>query len=1014
MFESERDWSKLTQRDMDILDLACDGLTDQQIANRLGIGRGTVVGYWTRIRLKMNVSSRTEAVSVLQQRNADSLQTEQYALRSLLEVKSEEAKKLLKREAELQNTVSQRAAELVKLNESLKKEIERRGQTEEALRRSEERYRNLYNNAEIAMFTSKIDGTELIEINAKAIAMLGGDRTPYLGKPTASWWVDKKERAEIINELRRSGSIVDRVCRFRMGNRNVRHCSLSATIHLDRGEIEWSAIDVSAKVQAESVISRNVERGKLLLELHENCPDMDDNELCRYALDIAIQLTDSKIGFLHYVGADQETLMPSLWNVEASGQCSCAIDAHYQLKDAGFWADCLREGRPRIYNDLSKIDSARGFPQGHCKLSRLACLPAIDDGMVRYVIGVGNKAGDYGQDDIDAIERLNRDLICILASRLKVNRLVVSEQNAQRQLQSILNPPDRYQSIDVRDIIDVGHIQTLFDQLYRLTRISSALVDTKGNVLAKTGWQDICTRFHRVHPDSCANCIESDTTLSLGVEPGTFKVYKCKNNLWDLATPIVIDGQHMANLFIGQFFFDHDNIDIDQFEAQAVKYGYDKELYLEALHRVPRYTPDHVHSAIVVYSNVANSIASLSYSNLKIAHNLQERNQSMDQAQVEHDRYRALVDSMCDVMCETDVEYRFTYVGPQIVHSLGYSPDELMGTDAKDIAYQIDLDSHTSLFESVLEERSSFSDFEILLMAKNGVAATYLISGVPMFDEEHRLAGYRFWGRDVTASRRAQEAHRVSEEKYRIAFQTSPDSITINRKSDGTYLEVNEGFCRLVGYRPEEVLGRTSVELGIWFDVEIRKQILHQIDTLGEASVEAWIVRKDGSRFLAMVSARLITIAEVECILMVGKDLTDRLKHEEQLKERELLLEEASHIAGLETWILDHKTKTMTCSEGMLRLFNIEPSRYGERQDEIYEYVHEDDRGWVKRAFEESIITNGTFDVEHRLLPVDGHIKWVHALCRTTFGPFGEPIKTVGTVQDVTKLHEKNANHPQP
>jgi len=103
--------------------------------------------------------------------------------------------------------------------------------------------------------------------------------------------------------------------------------------------------------------------------------------------------------------------------------------------------------------------------------------------------------------------------------------------------------------MDLAHILDVPAIQSLMDDFFRLTRIGVAILDIKGTVLVAPGWQDICTQFHRVHPETARYCLESDTLLSRGLEPGTFKIYRCKNHMWDMATPIIMGGKHLGNLF---------------------------------------------------------------------------------------------------------------------------------------------------------------------------------------------------------------------------------------------------------------------------------------------------------------------------------------------------------------------------------------------------------------------------------------------------------------------------------
>ena len=99
---------------------------------------------------------------------------------------------------------------------------------------------------------------------------------------------------------------------------------------------------------------------------------------------------------------------------------------------------------------------------------------------------------------------------------------------------------------------------------------------------------ELCTRFHRVHPETARHCVESDTQLTTGVPPGESRRYRCRNNLWDVATPLIVGGQHVGNLFMGQFFFEDEQPDRALFAAQAARYGFDAGAYLAALDRVPR------------------------------------------------------------------------------------------------------------------------------------------------------------------------------------------------------------------------------------------------------------------------------------------------------------------------------------------------------------------------------------------------------------------------------------------
>jgi diguanylate cyclase len=142
------------------------------------------------------------------------------------------------------------------------------------------------------------------------------------------------------------------------------------------------------------------------------------------------------------------------------------------------------------------------------------------------------------------------------------------------------NPERDLGELELADIIDVPAVQSLMEKFHRITGMLGAVVDSNGKVLVDVGWQDICTKFHRCHPETRKNCVESDIVLSRVTEPGSFKSYRCKNGLWDMSTPIVVSGLHMGNIYFGQFIYSDEQLDVERFRNQARRYGFDEEEYL--------------------------------------------------------------------------------------------------------------------------------------------------------------------------------------------------------------------------------------------------------------------------------------------------------------------------------------------------------------------------------------------------------------------------------------------------
>ncbi|HEY5974611.1 MAG TPA: PocR ligand-binding domain-containing protein [Geobacteraceae bacterium] len=136
------------------------------------------------------------------------------------------------------------------------------------------------------------------------------------------------------------------------------------------------------------------------------------------------------------------------------------------------------------------------------------------------------------------------------------------------------------------DLVDLAELQQLFTAFCESVGIAAAIIDLEGTILVSANWQRACTGFHRANADSCKLCIESDTELALQLQAGQdFTMYTCKNGMTDAAAPIIVDGRHLANVFIGQFHLGPP--DLDFFRQQAQRFGYPEVDYLQAVSEAP-------------------------------------------------------------------------------------------------------------------------------------------------------------------------------------------------------------------------------------------------------------------------------------------------------------------------------------------------------------------------------------------------------------------------------------------
>ena len=279
-----------------------------------------------------------------------------------------------------------------------------------------------------------------------------------------------------------------------------------------------------------------------------------------------------------------------------------------------------------------------------------------------------------------------------------------SEERVKAKLETILSPEGEIASLDLEDIIDAKRLQRLMDDFFLLTNMGIGIIDIRGKILVATGWQDICTRFHRVNPETCEYCRESDFELTQGIEPGAFKEYRCKNNLWDIATPIYIGGKHLGNIFLGQFFYTDDEIDYEAFRAQARKFGFDEADYIAALDRAPRWTRERVSATMRFYTDLAGLVSNLSYGNIKLARALEEKELLLKELKHRVKNSLAIVSSLISMNMDRIADERDSRIFLEAVgriNSISAIYEQLNSTGSLD---RIDLDAYVRDLVGMLAE----------------------------------------------------------------------------------------------------------------------------------------------------------------------------------------------------------------------------------------------------------------------------------------------------------------------
>ncbi|MDY9927178.1 PocR ligand-binding domain-containing protein [Methanosarcina sp.] len=608
----------------------------------------------------------------------------------------------------------------------------------------------------------------------------------------------------------------------------------------------------------------------------------------------------------------------------------------------------------------------------------------------------------------------------------------------------------KMENLGFADIIDIHAVQSLMDDFYKFANIPIGIFDLNGNILVGAGWQEICTRFHRVRPETCKHCVESDTKLSSGVSQGEYKLYKCKNNMWDIATPIFVGRRHIGNIFLGQFFFEGEIPNYDFFQSQARQYGFDEEKYIKALEKVPRLSKEAVDTIMTFFMNFANMLSQLGYSNIKLSQLLAERNAVVDALRESEKREQARSNELAVLLDAVPAAVWITH-DTRATHMTGnrLSYEWLRLPEGTNISRPVPEGGKSetySMFKSGVEIKPAdmpvrisaagkeVRDYEFDLIYPDGTVRHLLGNASPLRDEKGNSEGSISAFIDITERKQVEKELLESESRLRLA-QVAAGAGIWNWDIPSDRLEWSEELFRLFGLDPEKY----DASFDLWRDLlhpddrlRVDSQIATAIDNHTPIAIEYRIVLPSAEvRWInALGSTTYDSNGKPQRVAGICIDITERKKAEEalkkthenleklvkertaelekaykSLKESEKGLAEAQKMAHIGNWSWDLITGEAYWSEEIYYIFGVNPQKSIPAYDELFNYIHPDDRNYVDAAIKK-VINEKPFGIDYRIITANGKERTVHAESEVFFDPNNNPIQVKGIIQDITERKE--------
>ena len=386
----------------------------------------------------------------------------------------------------------------------------------------------------------------------------------------------------------------------------------------------------------------------------------------------------------------------------------------------------------------------------------------------------------------------------------------------------------------------------------------------------------------------------------------------------------------------------------------------------------------------------------------KVTRDITGRKKVEDALRFSEARYRALFRDNPTMIVTLDTDWNMLSVNPLCASQLGYTIDELEGQSVLKLFHEDDRPAVAEQLHRCLQSPDQVHRWQFRKIRKDGEL---------LWVEEIAQAVYDLNGalnvlvvcQDVTERKRVEESLLRSEQKFSLAFQSTPTVLVIASLEDGRYMDVNEAFERVMGYRRDEVIGRSSLELHIWQNPEDRAMVLRMLaEGKKVRDLEIGFMDKSGTLIVGLYSAEIIEIGAEQCLLSLVNDITARKKAEEELRQSEERFRRLYNDTPSMLHSIDHEGRLVSVSNYWLDTLGYERSEVLGRKST--EFLTAASRSYATEVvLPEFFRTGSCKDVPYQIVKKNGEILDVLLSAIAEQDSEGEIVRSLAVMVDVTE-----------
>ncbi len=471
---------------------------------------------------------------------------------------------------------------------------------------------------------------------------------------------------------------------------------------------------------AEEQLRLNESRLEALVDLGQMSSD-SIKDITDFALEEAVRLTSSKIGYLAFADEDESILTMYSWSQSAMAECKVEnLVREFPIETTGLWAEAIRQRKPVITNDYQAPNPLKkGLPKGHVGIKCHMNIPVFDEKKIVAVAGVGNKDGDYDHADVQQLRLLMQGMWRLVQRKLSEKKVKESEEK-YRQIFENAQAPYIESALD-GTILEVSPSVNRYLDYSREELIGTSILDLYADSEIRQRFVEKLLKFGEII-DEEVRVKSRDGSIRHAMLCSKYipEEHKIIGSLQD------ITARKRAEKALQKA--------LDELEKQV-------DLRTQELKEVNRV----------------------------LRNKIREHQHAENALQHSEAKFRSLVETTSDWIWEIDDNFKYIYSSPSVHDLIGYDAAEIYGKTPFDLMIPQEKNKREADFLEISGSGRRFFRFESTVKHKDGHELILESSGVAVLDDNDRIKGYRGIVRDITQRKTFEEQLKVSQEKAEAA-----------------------------------------------------------------------------------------------------------------------------------------------------------------------------------------------------------------------------------------------------